>query len=331
MAHASHHGFRHGLFDPNRDSCWKGSLRQTCRTFAKTGRGDRQDPRPNGEEGRCRRTFPLETRRCLKVLRMEPYLRSTATRHPDFAGRLNVADRTTLATRSRAHAGRCEPKNICRHRWAPSDSQPRATVTRHSYRLRSEPHWLLKSEKLAAAMARPPTWSVSSRSSLATETRSIGSARSACRWSLVRTFYFVAQFDGKSPVVHHHRCPEGECKTHFATLIASRPVRASGDRDAWYNHRMNRYIVDVKAARSGIRGECSRHSRGRSNTLAGRALGRAIAPAGASRGMHCRQSICGRTASFVMSRLGGSACESSSCGLPQRSRRRRPSRYSTAR
>ncbi len=99
--------------DPNRYPCWKGSLRDGVidPAFAKTvGEVIGKIHARTAKNGDVAAAFPNQA--LFEVLRMEPYLRSTATRHPDFAGRLNELADTTLATRLALMHGDVSPKNI---------------------------------------------------------------------------------------------------------------------------------------------------------------------------------------------------------------------------
>jgi aminoglycoside phosphotransferase (APT) family kinase protein len=112
-ADASHHGFVMAYLDPDQYPCWRDSLRDGAidPLFAKAvgeviGRIHARTAR-NGDVAAA---FPNQA--LFEALRMEPYLRATATRHPDLAGRLNELAETTLGTRLVLMHGDVSPKNI---------------------------------------------------------------------------------------------------------------------------------------------------------------------------------------------------------------------------
>jgi aminoglycoside phosphotransferase (APT) family kinase protein len=112
-ADASHHGFVMAYLDPDQYPCWKDSLRDGAidPLFARTvGEVIGKIHARTAKNGDVAAAFPNQA--LFEVLRMEPYLRSTATRHPDLAGRLNELADTTLATRLALMHGDVSPKNI---------------------------------------------------------------------------------------------------------------------------------------------------------------------------------------------------------------------------
>lgn len=112
-ADASHHGFVMAYLDPDQYPCWKDSLRDGAidPLFAKAiGEVIGSIHARTARNGDIAAAFPNQA--LFEVLRMEPYLRATATRHPDLAGRLNELAETTLGTRFALVHGDVSPKNI---------------------------------------------------------------------------------------------------------------------------------------------------------------------------------------------------------------------------
>ena len=206
--------FRDDDLDPNRYPCWKGSLRDGVinPAFAKTvGEVIGKIHARTAKKGDVAASFPNQA--LFEVLRMEPYLRSTATRHPDFAGRLNELAETTLATRLALMHGDVSPKNILQGPDGPVflDSECACNGDPAFDLAFGLNHLLLKS--VGGRNGATATCSVSSRSSLATGRNSIGKGRQT--WRRVPLVscprYYWRESWKIAGRVHHHRCPEGEC------------------------------------------------------------------------------------------------------------------------
>lgn len=105
--------FAMAFLDPAAHPVWKAQLRDGIADPA-TGRavGERLARIHAATAGRADVAQTFATDAIFEAIRLEPYLRTTARRHPDLAGALNAAADATAANRAALVHGDVSPKNI---------------------------------------------------------------------------------------------------------------------------------------------------------------------------------------------------------------------------
>ena len=233
-------------------------------------------------------------------IRLEPYLLATARRHPDLAPRARAAGRRRRAATKRALVhGDVSPKNILIGADGPGVPRRRVRVVgRPGVRPRVLPQPPAAQVPVDAGGDGRASWPRSTRSPRPTSTRVDWEPRAAIerRAAALLPGLLLARVDGKSPVEYIDDDADASACGASRGAAARRSLASAtsptpGGRCA--EQRMARRELAAMSAtrriRSRVRARRVWDSRGRPTVeaevaLAGGAIGRAIVPAGASKG-----------------------------------------------
>ena len=229
--------------------------------------------------------FPTDA--LFHALRLEPYLAATARAHPELAPRLDALLATTQGTKRVLVHGDFSPKNLligpagpvildAECAWYGDPGFDLAFVLNHLLLKGAwQPQWRARYvDAFACAGGGVP------------RRTSTGKPPAACeaRAAALLPGLMLARIDGKSPVEYLTGEPQKDAVRRFAQTLLREPVANLGEIGAPVVGR-----IPMSDTITGVRGRRVWDSRGRPTveaeiTLEGGALGRAIAPAGASRG-----------------------------------------------
>ncbi len=273
---------------PERFPLWKAELLagRVDRNFAAAvGRDLALIHSKSAAEPEMRKAFAHDE--TFEAIRIEPYLRATAQAHPALAARLETIAATTLSTKRALVHGDVSPKNIligpdgpvfldAECAWFGDPAFDIAFCLNHlllkgAREGAGKAPYLAAFAALAGAYLDGVDWEERAR------------PRGARRRPLAPAL-FLARVDGKSPVEYLTSEGEREAVRRCATpLIATPPQTLAEIAEAWEPHAMSDPVIQ------SLIGRRVWDSRGRPTVeaeiaLSDGAVGRAIAPAGASRG-----------------------------------------------